>query len=417
MRSLDLPSGWRWSTLGEMAGSSGLFTDGDWILSRNMSPDGKVRLLQLADIGVGRFLDKSARFITEDTCRDLNCTLLKPGDVLISRMAHPIARACMVPEFGYAAITAVDVSILRVDPSISDARFVMFLCNSRVVREQAEEAAAGTTRKRITRRKLEKLSIPLPPLEEQRRIAARIEGLIRPIEEAKRLRQVAREQAEKIMPAALAEVFERAENEGWETRVLDGLLLLCHPGTWGEGDASKENGYPVLRSTNIHGWKLDLSADVAFRRVAPDDVRKYALAPGDIIVTRSSGSPHLIGEAALFNLEQEQAPFLFSNFTQRLRPNQDIVLPKYLWNYLRAPQGRAVVDQMHRTTSGLRNLKMRQYRAQLVPVPSVQEQRYVVSYLDALQAQVDQLRRLQEETQAQLDALIPAVLAKAFGGL
>ncbi len=51
-----------------------------------------------------------------------------------------------------------------------------------------------------------------------------------------------------------------------------------------------------------------------------------------------------------------------------------------------------------------------------IPVPSLPEQRRIVAELDALQAQVDALKRLQAETAAELDALLPAVLDKAFKG-
>lgn len=49
-------------------------------------------------------------------------------------------------------------------------------------------------------------------------------------------------------------------------------------------------------------------------------------------------------------------------------------------------------------------------------LPSLPEQRRIVAYLDNLQANVDALRRLQAETGAKLDALLPAVLDKAFKG-
>ena len=59
-------------------------------------PDG-VRLLQVGDIGRGRLRMKSRRYVTADRARELNCTLLEPGDILISRMADPIGRACILP--------------------------------------------------------------------------------------------------------------------------------------------------------------------------------------------------------------------------------------------------------------------------------------------------------------------------------
>jgi hypothetical protein len=52
-------------SLSDCVGSDGIFTDGDWVESKDQDPNGEVRLIQLADIGVGSFLDKSARFLTE----------------------------------------------------------------------------------------------------------------------------------------------------------------------------------------------------------------------------------------------------------------------------------------------------------------------------------------------------------------
>lgn len=207
MAKSELSKGWEWKHLGSAAGSTGPFTDGDWILSRNMSPNGEVRLIQLADIGSGKFLDSSSKLITREKCNELNCTLLQPGDILISRMPHPIGRACILPKLQQDAITAVDVTILRVDSEIADARFVMYLCNSPFVRKQVELLARGSTRKRITRKDLEQIKIPMPPLEEQRRIVARIEELLSRIEKAKRLQSEIGKEIDQLTQSILITAF------------------------------------------------------------------------------------------------------------------------------------------------------------------------------------------------------------------
>lgn len=160
--------------LADAAGRSGLFTDGDWILSENMTLNGGIGVIQLKHVGVGEFIRKDFQFISEETFKSLGCTEVRAGDVLISRMADPIGRACVVPKLPFRAVTAVDVSILRVDEEIADRWFVTHLCNSLAVRRQLEQLARGTTRSRITRTELGELSVPLPALEEQRRIASRL---------------------------------------------------------------------------------------------------------------------------------------------------------------------------------------------------------------------------------------------------
>src|SRR3989338_3634580 len=103
-----LPNGWRWAKLIEI----GPVLDGDWILNSDYSSSG-VRLLQVGDVGKGKFIGKSQRFISGNRAGELGCTFLKAGDILISRMPDQIGRACILPDLGYKCITAVDVSIWR----------------------------------------------------------------------------------------------------------------------------------------------------------------------------------------------------------------------------------------------------------------------------------------------------------------
>ncbi len=51
-----------------------------------------------------------------------------------------------------------------------------------------------------------------------------------------------------------------------------------------------------------------------------------------------------------------------------------------------------------------------------IPVPPLAQQRGILAELDALQAEVDALKRLQAETAAELEALLPAILDRAFEG-
>lgn len=69
-----------------------------------------------------------------------------------------------------------------------------------------------------------------------------------------------------------------------------------------------------------------------------------------------------------------------------------------------------------RTTSGLFNLSVGRIKRIELPVPSLDAQDQLVSYLDGLQAKVDPLKQLQAETSAELDALLPSVLDRAFKG-
>jgi len=73
-------------------------------------------------------------------------------------------------------------------------------------------------------------------------------------------------------------------------------------------------------------------------------------------------------------------------------------------------------DGLSHGTSGKDRIKPELFLIMQVPLPPLDEQRHIVAHLDALQARVDALKRLQAETAAELDALLPSVLDKAFKG-
>lgn len=112
----SMPQGWALSSDDALSPLS--LVDGDWIETKDQAENGGVRLIQLADVGVGAFLDKSNRFVTEETEIRLNCTRLEIGDVLIARLPNPIGRACVFIGVGQPAITVVDVAILRPDENV-----------------------------------------------------------------------------------------------------------------------------------------------------------------------------------------------------------------------------------------------------------------------------------------------------------
>ena len=158
--------------LSKIAGETGLFVDGDWIESKDQDSNGDVRLIQMMDIGDGKYLNKSSRFLTSETAKRLRCTFLKSGDVLISRMPDPIGRACIFPGDERPCVTAVDVCIARTDPKLVDNNWLKHRINSLGFRAQISRWATGTTRARISRGNLGKISLHLPKLEEQKRLAA-----------------------------------------------------------------------------------------------------------------------------------------------------------------------------------------------------------------------------------------------------
>ena len=198
-----------------------LIVDGDWIESKDQSESG-IRLIQTGNIGIGEYLDKSnrAKYIDTETFERLKCTEVFPGDILISRLPDPIGRACAVPQNVGKAITAVDCTIVRLDSDLCDINYFINYTQSVRYSNELSRFLAGTTRTRISRKKLEKIDIPLPSLEEQRRIAA----LLDKVSDLIAKRRVQLDKLDLLVKARFVEMFgDPSVNTRWSTMKLSQL--------------------------------------------------------------------------------------------------------------------------------------------------------------------------------------------------
>jgi type I restriction enzyme S subunit len=110
-----------------------------------------------------------------------------------------------------------------------------------------------------------------------------------------------------------------------------------------------------------------------------------------------------------------EAPFCFQRHIAIIKPDRKRIVPRYLaW----ALSSSDVFDQATRAATGSTQLTvpLRAIRNLRFPLPSLQSQHRVVTYLDGIQAKANAVKRLQAESVTELDALLPAVLDKAFRG-
>src|SRR6266568_6436272 len=163
------------TTLADLILPDGVFIDGDWVETKDQDPNGDVRLIQLADLGDGIYRNRSARFLASKKAKELGCTFLKAGDLLIARMPDPLGRACIFPGDSKPSVTVVDVCIVRTGEGGTDHRWLMHRINSAELRATIAGLQSGSTRKRISRSNLARIRFSVPPIDEQHGIVAEIE--------------------------------------------------------------------------------------------------------------------------------------------------------------------------------------------------------------------------------------------------
>ena len=135
--------------------------------------DAGVRVVRLANLGEGRYLNEDEAFIEEDHATLLSRHAVHSGDVLVASLGddnHRPGRACLYPAELAPGIVKADC--FRIRPSgLVDPGFLMEMLNSRSVTSQISRLAQGVTRDRVNLGQLRWVILQVPPLEEQRQIA------------------------------------------------------------------------------------------------------------------------------------------------------------------------------------------------------------------------------------------------------
>jgi type I restriction enzyme S subunit len=254
------------------------------------------------------------------------------------------------------------------------------------------------------------LKIPLPPLEEQRRVVARIEELAAQIHEARTLRHQAAEEAQALLQNQVGRVFTQIE-ERHKPREFGSFSphVTSGPRNWAKH--YEQNGSRFYRAQDIGPAGNVLHDSKVFITPPPGEQGRTAmLQHGDLMLVITGAT---VGRASVYRKGLE--PGFVSQHVGICRLPQSEVEPEFaLWG-LRGPAGQAQLLGQ-RYGQGKPGLNLTNIRSLALPFPSLAEQRRIMAELDALQAEVGALKRLQTETAAELDALLPAILDKAFRG-
>jgi type I restriction enzyme S subunit len=131
-----------------------------------------IRVIQLQNIGVGKFINKSKVFTSVEKADYLMSSNIYPGNIIFSKMGDPVARVCLIPDFHSRYVMCSDGIKFVVDGQKYDKTYVFRALSDIGFLKRAEAASTGSTRKRIGLPDLKALPIPLPPtLTEQKAIA------------------------------------------------------------------------------------------------------------------------------------------------------------------------------------------------------------------------------------------------------
>jgi type I restriction enzyme S subunit len=351
--------------------------------------DGNIPWITGADI-TSFGVSGGRKFITEEGLKNSATQLVPQNTVLVVTRTG-------VGKVGIAAndlcfsqdITGI-ICGKRISPEYL-ARFILF---------QGDNLASvqrGATIKGVTRADIDNLKIPLPPLPEQKRIAAKIQDLMQEVDRARTACEKQLEAAKALPAAYLRQVFESEEAKKWERKRLGEVAIYIN-GRAFKPEEWRQTGIPIIRIQNLN------DPNASFNYYDGEIEGRYKVRNGDLLISWSAslGAYLWTGGDAVLNQHifkvEEHPGLMLKNFLY------------YAVDYVMTE----IKERIHGAT--MQHITKPEFEAIFIPIPCLFIQQNVAAELKEKMAEVEKLRTAIEKQLEAINALPQAILIKAFKG-
>ncbi|WP_291474803.1 restriction endonuclease subunit S [Acidovorax sp.] len=335
-------------------------------------------------------------YIGEDTHDEMGGSKLRPRDVLLNITGASIGRCAYVPEdFGEGNVNQ-HVCIIRPAAKLNH-KFLTYCLSAPWGQDQVFAGFTGASRQGLGQRDLGEIQVPLPPLPEQQRIATYLDASCAAIDAA----VAAKRSQLDTLDALRKSIIQRAVTFGIEAnpklRQVNSDWIREVPSHWdvcrvkrvvarmdyGIGVSTGDEGrYPVLKMGNVQDGEIQF-AKLDFIDEVDDNL---ILERGDLLYNRTN-SPDQVGKAAIFRKSRADA-ITFASYLVRLRVNHRV--NAWYLNYVLNTSGflafarRLAVPSVQQS-----NLNSTRYAQMFIPLPPIEEQKAILSFLNEKTAAVD----------------------------
>lgn len=355
-----------------------------------------VKIIQLQNIGEGRFINKGLAYTSEEKANELFSCNIYPEEIILAKMA-PVARCCKVPSVDQRYVMSSDGIRLSVDKKCFNNEFVFQALNSKYFRDEAESKSTGTTRARIGLNDLKLIPIYVPNnIVEQQKIADILSTVDDKIEVIDQQITQTQEFKKGLMQRLLTKGIGHTEfkdsplgkiPKSWEVVELVKHIKLLSGFAFKSDSFNEEGrGTKLLRGINITigklRWnnKLDRWWDLPF-----NDYEKYLAQVGDLVISMDGS---LVGRNYA-RVKEEDLPILIVQRVACLRAEKTLNL-EYLNQIIGSPLWLNYVDAV-KTSSGIPHISAKNIRDFKIPFPSITEQQIIANILSTVDEKLEVL--------------------------
>lgn len=375
-----------------------------------LSPDDLVDFLPMAAVDEGSSIAeaKESRELQEV---QKGYTSFSDGDVLLAKITPcfengKIAQVHLKNQWGFGS---TEFHVLRPHADKLDGRYLVHFLRRDQVRIDGERKMTGSAgQRRVPKHFLETLSIRLPPLPEQRRIAAILD-------QADTLRAKRREalvQLDSLTQSIFIEMFgdPSEKTAKFANYPLHELLEGdFQNGAYFPKEAYVESGVEMVHMSDAFGGVIK-RGNLKRVKCSSSDIEKYSLTVDDLIIARRSLTYD--GAAKPCMVPKADEALIFESSFIRVRPNKERVAPLFLFHYLNNNRVREKFVRPYVTQSTISGINQSNLSKVPVMLPPMALQREFYKRVEAIEV----IEKKHVESVTELNALFASLQHRAFRG-
>src|SRR5437867_1994581 len=295
--------------------------------------------------------------------------LFELGDVLYSKLRPYLRKVAVAP---FRGLCSADMYPLRVNADELDAEFFAWLLLTDEFTNYADENSRRARMPKLNREQLFAWEAALPPVAEQRRIAARLREQLTTVAQVRAAVQAQVDAAQALPAAYLRAVFSGSAARRWPAKRLVEVSEISGGVTLGRNLRGRSTRpIPYLRVANVKDGWLDLS-HVKEVEATEQEIRDCRLRFGDLLLTEG-GDPDKLGRGTFW---QEQLPeCIHQNHIFRVRFDLAQFDPSFVAFQFGSPYGKAYFLAHAKQTTGIATINRTVLTKFPLRVPPLSEQR------------------------------------------
>lgn len=331
---------------------------------------------------------------------------LRPGDIVFARTGATTGKSFLITDCPEATVFASYLIRVRPKPSVHPA-YLQYFFRTPAYWRQISFHTTGSTQPGMNATKLKSLTVPLLPRDEQEHIAAVLDK----VDSILRKRQKSIQIADEFLRSVFIEMFgDPVTNpKAWEELPLYQVSEVRSGVAKGRNFNGRQTvTVPYMRVANVQDGHIDLT-DIKEIEVFPEEVEKYRLQRGDILLTEG-GDPDKLGRGAVW--EDQVSPCIHQNHIFSVRINRSGLLPEFLSALIASKRGKAYFLKAGKQTTGIATINKTQLSQFPIFVPPCNLQdRYV-----AILTRTQHASRAQTELADKSQRLFGSLVQRAFRG-